>query len=55
MLNQEEALKVFLYDGEVPFDNNAKEGTLHSFCLHKYAWNHSFRYLDYVLTVLKDH
>lgn len=32
------ALKVFLHDGEVPYDNNATEGALHSFCLHKHAW-----------------
>ena len=79
--NQEEALKVFLDDGEVPLDNNATEGALRSFCLHKHAWklidsidgaqssaiiysitetakaNHlnPFRYLEYILTVMKDH
>ena len=37
-INQEEALKVFLNDGEVPLDNNATEGALRSFCLHKHAW-----------------
>ena len=37
-INQEEALKVFLDDGEVPLDNNATEGSLRSFCLHKHAW-----------------
>ena len=37
-INQEEVLKVFLNDGEVPFDNNATEGALRSFCLHKHAW-----------------
>ena len=37
-INQEEALKVFLNDGEVPFDNNVTEGALRSFCLHKHAW-----------------
>ena len=37
-INQEEALKVFLDDGEVPLDNNATEGALRSFCLHKHAW-----------------
>lgn len=31
-------MKVFLDDGEVPFDNNATEGALRSFCLHKHAW-----------------
>lgn len=29
---------MFLNDGEVPLDNNATEGALHSFCLHKHAW-----------------
>ena len=37
-INQEDALKVFLNDGEVPLDNNATEGALRSFCLHKHAW-----------------
>ncbi|MEY8534170.1 transposase [Blautia pseudococcoides] len=37
-INQEEALKVFLNDGEVPLDNNVTEGALRSFCLHKHAW-----------------
>ena len=37
-VNQEEALKMFLDDGEVPLDNNAAEGALRSFCLHKHAW-----------------
>lgn len=37
-INQEEALKVFLIDGEVPLDNNTTEGLLRSFCLHKHAW-----------------
>ena len=80
-INQEEALKVFLNDGEVPLDNNVTEGALRSFCLHKHAWKlidsidgakssaiiysitetakannlNPFRYLDHVLTVLKDH
>ena len=80
-INQEEALKVFLNDGDVPLDNNATEGALRSFCLHKHAWKlidsidgakssaiiysitetakannlNPFRYLDHVLTVLKDH
>ena len=74
-------MKVFLNDGEVPLDNNATEGELRSFCLHKHAWKlidsidgakssaiiysitetakannlNPFRYLDHVLTVLKDH
>lgn len=72
---------MFLNDGDVPLDNNATEGTLRSFCLHKHAWKlidsidgakssaiiysitetakannlNPFRYLDHVLTVLKDH
>ena len=29
---------MFLDDGEVPLDNNATEGALRSFCLHKHAW-----------------
>ena len=37
-INQEEALKVFLDDSEVPLDNNATEGALRNFCLHKHAW-----------------
>ena len=37
-LNHEKALLVFLEDGEVPLDNNATEGALRSFCLHKHAW-----------------
>lgn len=37
-INQEEALKVFLNEGEVPLDNNAAEGALRSFCLHKHSW-----------------
>lgn len=37
-INQEEKLKVFLEDGEVPMDNNATEGALRSFCLHKHTW-----------------
>ena len=80
-ISQEEALKVFLSDGDVPLDNNATEGALRSFCLHKHAWKlidsidgakssaiiysmtetakanglNPFRYLEYVLSVLKDH
>ena len=30
--------EVFLNDGDVPLDNNATEGALRSFCLHKHAW-----------------
>ena len=37
-LNHEKALCMFLKDGEVPLDNNATEGALRSFCLHKHAW-----------------
>lgn len=37
-INQEETLKVFLNDGEVPLDNNATAGVLRSLCLHKHAW-----------------
>ena len=29
---------MFLKDGEVPLDNNATEGALRSFCLHKHTW-----------------
>ena len=80
-INQEEALKVFLDDGEVPLDNNATEGSLRSLCLHKHAWKlidsidgaqssaiiysitetakannlNPFRYLEYILTVMKEH
>ena len=80
-INQEETLRVFLIDGEVPLDNNVTEGALRSFCLQKHAWKlidsidgaksraiiysitetakannlNPFRYLNHVLTVLKDH
>ena len=80
-INQEEALREFLNDGEVPLDNNVTEGALRSFCLQKHAWKlidsidgaksraiiysitetakannlNPFRYLNHVLTVLKDH
>lgn len=37
-IHQEEVLKVFLNDGEVPLDNNVTEGALLSLCLHKNAW-----------------
>lgn len=37
-LNHEKALCMFLKDGEVPLDNNATEGALRSFCLHKHTW-----------------
>ena len=31
-INQEENLKVFLNDPEVPMDNNKTEASLHNFC-----------------------
>ena len=37
-LNHEKQLKVFLDHGNVPLDNNATEGALRSFCLHKHTW-----------------
>lgn len=37
-LNHQKALRMFLEDGEVPLDNNATEGALRSFCLHKHTW-----------------
>ena len=37
-LNHEKQLMLFLEDGEVPLDNNATEGALRSFCLHKHTW-----------------
>lgn len=37
-LNHEKTLRMFLEDGEVPLDNNATEGALRSFCLHKHTW-----------------
>ena len=37
-LNHEDALRLFLEDGEVPMDNNTTEGALRSFCLHKHTW-----------------
>ena len=80
-LNHEKALRMFLEDGEVPLDNNATEGALRSFCLHKHTWKlidtidgakssaiiysivetakanhlHPFRYLEYLLEILKEH
>lgn len=70
-----------MIDGEVPLNNNATEGALRSFCLHKHTWKlinsidgtkysvisysitetakennlNPFRYLEHVLTNLKDH
>lgn len=37
-LNQEEYLKVFLDDGEVPMDNNAAERAIRGFCIGKKNW-----------------
>ena len=37
-LNHEPQLLLFMEDGEVPLDNNATEGALRSFCLHKHTW-----------------
>lgn len=37
-LKHENQLKVFLDHGDVPLDNNATEGSLRSFCLHKHTW-----------------
>jgi hypothetical protein len=37
-LNQENYLKVFLDDGEVPMDNNAAEQSIRSFCIGKKNW-----------------
>lgn len=37
-LNQENNLKVFLEDGEVPIDNNASERAIRGFCVGKKNW-----------------
>lgn len=37
-LNQEEYLKVFLEDGEVPMHNNAAEQSIRGFCIGKKNW-----------------
>lgn len=37
-LNQENYLKVFLDDGEVPMDNNAAEQSIRGFCIGKKNW-----------------
>lgn len=34
-LNQEQYLRVFLSDGDVPIDNNASERTIRDFCIRK--------------------
>ena len=38
MLNQENYLRVFLEDGEVPIDNNASERAIRGFCIGKKNW-----------------
>ena len=37
-VNQEEYLKVFLTDGEVPMDNSASERSIRTFCVGKKYW-----------------
>lgn len=37
-INQEEYLKVFLEDGEVPIDNSASERSIRTFCIGKKNW-----------------
>lgn len=37
-INQEQYLKVFLEDADVPLDNNATEGALRGFCIGKNNW-----------------
>ena len=37
-LNQENHLRVFLTDGEVPMDNNASERAIRGFCIGKKNW-----------------
>ncbi len=37
-LNQEQYLRVFLTDGEVPIDNNASERAIRGFCVGKKNW-----------------
>jgi transposase len=37
-LNQEQYLKVFLTDGDVPMDNNASERAIRGFCIGKKNW-----------------
>ncbi len=38
LLNQEQYLRVFLEDGEVPIDNNASERAIRGFCIGKKNW-----------------
>ena len=37
-LNQEQYLRVFLTDGDVPMDNNASERAIRGFCIGKRNW-----------------
>lgn len=37
-MNQEEYLKVFLTDGNVPIDNSASERSIRTFCVGKKNW-----------------
>lgn len=37
-VNQEEYLKVFLTDGEIPIDNSASERSIRTFCIGKKNW-----------------
>ena len=37
-VNQEEYLKVFLTDGEIPIDNSASERAIRTFCIGKKNW-----------------
>jgi transposase len=37
-LNQEQYLRAFLDDGEVPMDNNAAEQSIQGFCIGKKNW-----------------
>jgi hypothetical protein len=38
IINQEEYLKVFLTDGDVPIDNSASERSIRTFCIGKKNW-----------------
>jgi hypothetical protein len=38
IINQEEYLKVFLADGDVPIDNSASERSIRTFCIGKKNW-----------------
>lgn len=37
-LNQEQYLRVFLIDGDIPMDNNASERAMRGFCIGKHNW-----------------